>query len=257
VEPVDIVLSTRKHREALTARILFWLRRTFQQKMKFGKLIFLVVLALNGGVGVNSQKSFFEKNLAPFFRMGREAFNLFIQPRTFKRGLAENIRNGKVQRQFPNETKFFCDVNGPGGRSRTVPQSVHKLRLGDIDTIGAIGDSLTAGNGAFANDILQVLLEGRGASWSIGGQKTWRNFLTIPNIIKEFNPNLYGYSVADQARTYDKLSRFNVAEPGVIQLMFNNLFLVETHERFFSGNVNGHGSSSQKSRKANEKRPES
>lgn len=182
--------------------------------MKF-RLVFLVIFAIASCSLVKSQESLLDLRLAPFFRFTREAFNMLIQPRTFKRGLEESIRHKRVQRQFSNDTKFFCDVNGPGGRSKTVPTSVHKLRLGDIDIIGAIGDSLTAGNGAFANDVLQVLLEGRGASWAIGGQKTWRNFLTLPNIIKEFNPALYGYSTIDQGRTYDKLSRFNVAEPGV------------------------------------------
>ena len=38
---------------------------------------------------------------------------------------------------------FFCDVNGAGARSRSIPTSVHKLTPGDIDIIGAIGDSLT------------------------------------------------------------------------------------------------------------------
>jgi hypothetical protein len=89
------------------------------------------------------------------------------------------------------------------------------LRPGDIDIVGAIGDSLTAGSGALALDVLQVLLEGRGVSWAIGGQGSWRQFLTIPNILKEFNPNLYGYSIGEQSSSYQKSSRFNVAEPGV------------------------------------------
>lgn len=164
---------------------------------------------------VNSQQSIFGFKLAPLFRLSRESFNQFIQPQTFKRGLAQNIKQKKVQQQFPDETKFFCDVDGPGARSKTVPKSVHMLRPGDIDVIGAIGDSLTAGNGAFALDVLQVLLEGRGASWSIGGHKTWRNFLTLPNILKEFNPNLYGFSTGDHGVSYEKSSRFNVAEAGV------------------------------------------
>lgn len=182
--------------------------------MRF-RIFFVLFVTIFIREDAKAQETLLDKNFAPFFRIAREAFNTFIQPRTFKRGLNENIRMGRVQRQLPNQTRFFCDVNGPGGRSQTVPQSVHKLRLGDIDIVGAIGDSLTAANGIFANDVLQVALEGRGASWAIGGQQTWRNFLTIPNILKEFNPNLYGYSATDQGRTYDKLSRFNVAEPGV------------------------------------------
>lgn len=63
--------------------------------------------------------------------------------------------------------------------------------------VKAMGDSLTAGNGAMALNIMQVVIENKGVSWSIGGQGTWRKYLTLPNILKEFNPNLYGYSLSD------------------------------------------------------------
>lgn len=85
------------------------------------------------------------------------------------------------------------------------------MRPGDIDVIGALGDSLTAGNGIFASNLFHVTVENRGASWSIGGQYNWRKYLTLPNILKEFNPNLYGYSLRDGLST-DRSSRFNVAE---------------------------------------------
>lgn len=162
------------------------------------------------------QNSILDLKLGPFFRITRRAFNNFVQPKSFSHGLAQNVKNKKAQRQLPEDKQFPCDVvKGPGARSKNVPKSVHMLRPGDIDVIGAIGDSLTAGNGAFALNVLQVFLEGRGASWSIGGQQSWRNFLTLPNILKEFNPKLYGYSTADQAISRDKSSMFNVAEPGV------------------------------------------
>jgi hypothetical protein len=86
-----------------------------------------------------------------------------------------------------------------GNRSERVPTSVHKLKPGDIDVIGGIGDSLTASNGAFALDGVQTLLESRGVSWSVGGRNNWRKFLTLPNIIKVYNPKLYGYSVAESS----------------------------------------------------------
>lgn len=182
--------------------------------MKILVYLFAVVVILDRD-NANCQQSLLDLKFSPLFRFGRESFNLFIQPKTFTRGLRENIKLKKVQQQFSNETQFFCDADGPGARSKYVPKTVHMLRPGDIDVIGAIGDSLTAGNGAFALDVLQVLLEGRGASWSIGGQKTWRNYLTLPNILKIFNPKLYGFSIADQGISYEKSSRFNVAEPGV------------------------------------------
>lgn len=121
----------------------------------------------------------------------------------------------KVQREYKSQS-FFCDVDGPGRRSETVPKSVHRLTPGDVDVIGAIGDSLTAANGAFAIDGFQTLLEGRGVSWSIGGKDNWRRFITLPNLLKEFNPNLYGYSIAANSLGFEKANRFNVAEPGAI-----------------------------------------
>lgn len=113
----------------------------------------------------------------------------------------------KVQKPFPETHQFFCDPAGPGRRSDLIPTSVHKLRPGDIDIIAAMGDSLTAGNGALATNILQVLIENKGVSWSIGGQGSWHKYLTLPNIIKVFNPNLYGYSLSDGYST-GKESRF-------------------------------------------------
>lgn len=123
-------------------------------------------------------------------------------------------------------------MNGPGKRSESVPTSVHKLRPGDIDIVGALGDSLTAGNGGMATNILHISIESKGqftifqwcqikmfvvpgVSYSIGGEKTWREFLTIPNILKEFNPNLYGYSVFDGLSTF-RTTKFNVAELGAM-----------------------------------------
>lgn len=45
----------------------------------------------------------------------------------------------------------------------------------------------------------------------VGGQGSWRDFLTLPNIIKIFNPNLLGYSLGDSF-SYHENSQFNVAE---------------------------------------------
>lgn len=36
--------------------------------------------------------------------------------------------------------------------------------------------------------------ERRGLCWHAGGQGDWRHYLTLPNILKQFNPNLKGYS---------------------------------------------------------------
>ncbi|CRK97108.1 CLUMA_CG010439, isoform A [Clunio marinus] len=182
--------------------------------MKFQVVIIIFMMLRNFYVESHFKGNSYNRKFEPLFRLGRDALTMFVQPRTFQRGLELNIKRDKVQRQFSNNTRFFCDVHGPGARSKVVPKSVHMLRPGDIDIVGAIGDSLTAANGAFALDVLQVLIEGRGVSWSIGGHKTWRNFLTLPNILKEFNPNLYGFSTAGTSSSTHKSSRFNVAEAG-------------------------------------------
>lgn len=45
-----------------------------------------------------------------------------------------------------------------------------------------------------------------------GGDSSWREFLTLPNILKEYNPNLRGYSTGT-GEWLSKNSRLNVAFP--------------------------------------------
>lgn len=65
---------------------------------------------------------------------------------------------------------FPCDTapGSPGARSATRPTSVHHLRAGDIDVIGAMGDSLTAGSASAAANLAELMIENRGMSWSGG-----------------------------------------------------------------------------------------
>ncbi|KAJ8983283.1 hypothetical protein NQ317_010533 [Molorchus minor] len=84
---------------------------------------------------------------------------------------------------------FYCNLNITT-RSKQVPKSVHQVRPGDIDVIGALGDSLTVAFGASANSLFQMS-EARGRSFS------------------------GGYSVRTST-SLDKESQFNVAELGAI-----------------------------------------
>lgn len=118
-----------------------------------------------------------------------------------------------MQKRIPNAKDFPCDLSI--AKSATVPNSVHKLRPGDIQVIGALGDSLTAGFGLTATNLLGVALEDRGISFSIGGEEDWRTKLTLPNILKEFNPSLVGYSLGPSIST-QRESQFNVAEGGAV-----------------------------------------
>ncbi|GCB71617.1 hypothetical protein scyTo_0008885 [Scyliorhinus torazame] len=65
-------------------------------------------------------------------------------------------------------SEVTCTERDP---SNTVPVSVHKLRPADIKVIAALGDSITSANGAASRpgDLLGVITQYRGLSWSIGG----------------------------------------------------------------------------------------
>ena len=73
--------------------------------------------------------------------------------------------------------------------------SVHKLTPFDIDIVGAMGDSLTAAFGACSYTLIDLFVEYRGVSWSIGGDKDVKTIVTLPNILKKYNPNIKGYAV--------------------------------------------------------------
>lgn len=116
---------------------------------------------------------------------------------------------GRVQDKISSEQAFPCPLNNT--RSPQPPTSVHRLRPGDIDIIGAMGDSLTAGTGMISKILFHLLIEFRGQTMLGGGLKDWRTYLTLPNILKEFNPNLYGYATANTLAKF-RAARFNVAE---------------------------------------------
>ncbi|CAH2071925.1 unnamed protein product, partial [Iphiclides podalirius] len=120
--------------------------------------------------------------------------------------------NVRRQRAISPTTPFPCASSIPWGRSSKRPTSVHRLRPGDIDVVAAIGDSLVAGSGALEEFALGAIVEYRGVSWCAGGDSTWREFLTLPNILKEYNPNLRGYSTGT-GEWLAKNSRLNVAFP--------------------------------------------
>ncbi|XP_020286187.1 phospholipase B1, membrane-associated-like [Pseudomyrmex gracilis] len=140
-------------------------------------------------------------------------YDAFGRTGTEERFLKMSREANKVQNYIPNDNPFPCNVTG--GRSSEVPVSVHKLRPGDIDVIAAMGDSLTAGAGIFADNVVQIFIENRGVSATGGGQGTWREYLTIPNILKEYNPNLIGYALSDSLTSHEA-SQLNVAETGAM-----------------------------------------
>ncbi|KAM7395163.1 hypothetical protein PAMA_006764 [Pampus argenteus] len=102
---------------------------------------------------------------------------------------------------------FSCVDLAP---SDIVPTSVHKLRPADIKVVAALGDSLTAGTGAKAKHVFELDNEYKGVSWSIGGDNTLETVTTLPNILRNFNPSLKGFSKGQGSRQ----KGFNMAVSG-------------------------------------------
>ncbi|XP_071159307.1 phospholipase B1, membrane-associated-like [Mytilus edulis] len=90
---------------------------------------------------------------------------------------------------------------------------VHELTPYDIKAIGAIGDSITAGTGITAGTIIGVLREDRGLSWSGGGDGNVEEYITLPNMIKRYNPDLKGYATGWGPYWFPN-AHLNVAIPG-------------------------------------------
>ncbi|KAG8235661.1 hypothetical protein J437_LFUL016034 [Ladona fulva] len=122
-----------------------------------------------------------------------------------------------IQRRLPMVEPFPCEENNGKlrWRSATRPDSVHQLLPGDIDVIGAMGDSLTAGSGAREFNPIGVTVQDRGVSFSGGGQGSWREFITLPNILKVFNPNLRGYAIGI-GDVESSEAQLNVAVPAAL-----------------------------------------
>jgi len=106
-------------------------------------------------------------------------------------------------------TDYF-DVAVECAANNEEPRSIHHLRPQDIDVVGALGDSITAANGADADTVPAVLITYKGVSWSIGGDLTLSESLTLPNILRQWRPDLKGYSLGNgNAQEW-----FNAAVPG-------------------------------------------
>ena len=131
------------------------------------------------------------------------------------------------------------NYNCPGlmGPSATVPTSVHSMRPADIKIIAALGDSLTAGNGAGApqDDPIAVILQYRGLSFQGGGDKGLDDHVTIPNILRKYNPDLFGWATGICSNDVWDMARLNLGYPGdqsgdLIAQAHQLVQLMQTHE---------------------------
>eukprot|EP00002_Diphylleia_rotans_P024870 TRINITY_DN490_c0_g2_i1.p1 TRINITY_DN490_c0_g2~~TRINITY_DN490_c0_g2_i1.p1 ORF type:complete len:434 (-),score=83.84 TRINITY_DN490_c0_g2_i1:97-1398(-) len=95
--------------------------------------------------------------------------------------------------------------------STSAPTSVHRVRVSDVKVVAALGDSLTAAFGAGSSTIIDIR-EYRGISWSIGGDGSVPSSVTLPNILRKYNPNVIGFSSGIGSSN----TRFNVAVSGAV-----------------------------------------
>merc|ERR1719348_2390499 len=121
---------------------------------------------------------------------------------------APKFKGGKSQ-SIP-EGSLNCPPSVP---STTKPTSVHKLRPVDVDVVAAIGDSLTAANGALAATPLGLLTEYRGRSFSMGGDKDASTVVTMPNILRAHVSDLHGHS-SGTGKQGSSNAKLNFAVPG-------------------------------------------
>ncbi|XP_054743812.1 phospholipase B1, membrane-associated [Anastrepha obliqua] len=151
----------------------------------------------------------------------------------------QNLAEGKMQPVIPPTQPFPCDLSY--ARSTFPPTSVHQLRPGDIDVIASVGDSLSAGNGIMSVGVVDIMNEYRAFSFSGGGYGDWRTYLTLPNILRVFNPNLYGYSTENEL-TIDSTSHLNIAEPMIMSrdLPFQASILIDRLRQNPNVNMENH-----------------
>ncbi|XP_046392600.1 phospholipase B1, membrane-associated-like [Ischnura elegans] len=76
-----------------------------------------------------------------------------------------------------------------------------------------LGDSISAAAAAREPAPLGFFTDHRGVSFVGGGEKTWREYTTLPNILKEFNSDLYGYATG-KGTFFSKSAQLNVAISG-------------------------------------------
>ncbi|XP_023333087.1 phospholipase B1, membrane-associated [Eurytemora carolleeae] len=116
----------------------------------------------------------------------------------------------RIQDGIPAEYRFPCHTSHRNFYYGQ-PTDVRFIGPRNIAVVGAIGDSVLAGTGSLARSPLEAYTRYPEQSFAIGGGKTWREYLTIPNILREYNPNLQGYSTGSFGGT-----GLNFAKPGAM-----------------------------------------
>jgi phospholipase B1 len=155
--------------------------------MKFILLILAVVAAAglaNAGFNANTYKNEILKLARdPQFKNDFQAYIddlLTLDPDYF------NYQPFKLRSAQPqcNFTEF---------KSAERPTTVHELRPGDVQVVAALGDSISAALGADATTPVGLIYEYRGKSWTAGGANDISKTVSVPNILRQYNKDVFGY----------------------------------------------------------------
>jgi len=95
-------------------------------------------------------------------------------------------------KHMENYTSHHVSACTPFPKSPTKPTNVNCVRYSDIEVVGAIGDSLTAGVGAACSNVFCMTTEYRGAVWTIGNDA---GRTSMPRFLTELGATVSGYSV--------------------------------------------------------------
>ncbi|KAH9495521.1 Lysophospholipase 1 [Bulinus truncatus] len=154
----------------------------------------LVAKLLNNKTFMEMFNNFHREWPAPIFQLQKFPCLQDLQARH----MTGSNRNINLIQKSINAKRNIENVNSAYNHSNkyTPPtaKSVHELRPSDIKVIAALGDSVTAGRSAGSDKITAILHDYRGLSWSVGGDESYSSFPSLVNILKHFNPEVYGFS---------------------------------------------------------------
>jgi len=109
---------------------------------------------------------------------------------------------------FPREPHF--SANCPPIASPAPTDNVNELKPGHIKVVMAMGDSITTGMSA-KDTFFMWLDEYRGLAYSIGMDQ---GITTMPNILKNYAPSLYGGSTGEKQERNGRNNGLNAAVSG-------------------------------------------
>ncbi|KAM7118486.1 phospholipase B1, membrane-associated-like [Ciconia maguari] len=135
----------------------------------------------------------------------KDDFTVILQPSLQERNLLLRpgrdgfITTSKTQVETLEEDYTFMAV----GLWNNMMEPVGRKQPYDFTKTLQVQCPSQAGNGAASkpHNVVDVLTQYRGVSWSVGGNENISTVTTLANILREFNPSLIGYSTGTGKET--------------------------------------------------------